>query len=104
MIATAPAQVEVTNTMAVGFYNVAMENIRRRHDLPSDKYNPTAHTESWEVATAHVVMGLSEVQAVAIFRLLIGQRTLARTDVILAEAIAARLRFKITWARKGLLE
>lgn len=104
MVAAAPVQFEITRTMAAGFYANAMEAIRRRHDPAADKVNPTPRAESWEVATAHVVMGLSEFEATAIFRLLIGQRVMAHTDVILAEALAARLGFKISWQRKGLVE
>lgn len=85
----ATAQAEVTLSAAQNAYNRVSNLIRDRHD---DKARP----QSWETATAHVVMALMDWEAVAVMRYL------ATTDVLLAKTLAARLNLTITFARREL--
>lgn len=98
----APAQAEVTLAEATRLYNIAMDNIRRRHDPPVERNKVTPQAESWEMATAHTVMGLRDFEVTAILRYLAGRGGLAKADVLLAEALAARLGLVIEWKRTEL--
>lgn len=99
MIATAPAQAEVTLAAAITLYGVATHAIRDRHNpLPG----ANVRAENWEIATATVVAGLAEWEATAVLRYLIGRELLAMPDVVLARTLAARLGVKVKFERKGL--
>lgn len=102
MIASVPAQVEITLSKARAIYERVTNVIRERHDPP---VYSSAQPQAWDIATAHVVMGLMDWEATAVLRYLISQPGLAMPDVALAEALAARLGLTITFGpRKELVE
>lgn len=74
-------------------------NTRERHSPPD---GGTKRPEAWDVATAHVVMGLSDWEAAVIFRYLLARTLLPMPDVVPAKALAKRLGQEIVFERREL--
>lgn len=93
---TFTVQAEITLSLAQQAYNRVSNHIRDRHN---DKSSP----ESWEMATSHAVMRLQDWEAVAVMRYLATRTGLPDLDVILANALAARLGLTLTFERKEIV-
>jgi hypothetical protein len=83
----------ITTARAEGFYANVMDKIRDRHDKP----------ERWDMAVAHVVMGMSDFDVQVVFAYLKTKGGFAEVDRLLMDALAKRLGLVIEWNRVELM-
>lgn len=100
MVATAAAKT-VSHARALALYEAVMDKIRLRHSPAPDS---SMRAETWELATVHVLMGLTDDQAAIVLAYLRHLGGMAMPDVVLANTVAKRLGQTIEWQRKELLE